>query len=680
MIALHTHDDLARLQERAAVPAFAAALRRLRRETNEFVAGNYSVPERAAGFYHNYFCPEHAVELLFDPSHPERHRCPRDGRLFTGEPFDSAWLWFVNNRLSTNALALALRWRIEADDEQLARVVAILTDYAARYRGYQPETPRPFGKGKATFQSLDEAVWLIALVRAYDLVKEALPDATSDVIEGHLLRPAAEHIRSQKFLRIHNIENWHNAALAAVGLCLGDDGLVRLAVDEEFGFHHQLAEGVRDDGLWWEGSSSYHFYALYPLVILAQIGAPSGRALWQHERLERMFRTPIDLAFPDLRLPASNDCWFFCSLMADVCHGIPPARGFYEIAHAWYDDPAFAWVLGRNYRERERDSLEALIHGRDTVATEERLGLRSVNCEPSGFALLRSADELERQDCLLLKYGPHGGGHGHPDKLGVFVYAGGDPVCPDLGTPGYGIELNDSWYRQTLSHSALIVDGRSQPEADGELVSFDPGSRGFAVVDARVDFSAPPYAGVAMRRVIFWASGYYIDFAHVVCRDERQIDCLFHVRAERAAAQGLGVDADAPDLVGDGYEHISAVAAHRAEARVNLRWRLPRGTLSLHLPDEGGTTLVRGRVPYNPAAESGDLLIRRRRARETGYLAVVAFSQQSELTVTPWSTPVKGAWGVEVAAAGQNQRWVVCSPASQSSISAGEAGVNTYVL
>ena len=36
---------------------------------------------------------------------------------------------------------------------------------------------------------------------------------------------------------------------------------------------------------------------------------------------------------------------------------------FYEIAHAWYDDPAFAWPLGRNYRQRERGSLEALLWG-----------------------------------------------------------------------------------------------------------------------------------------------------------------------------------------------------------------------------------------------------------------------------------------------------------------------------
>ena len=62
-----------------------------------------------------------------------------------------------------------------------------------------------------------------------------------------------------------------------------------------------------------------------------------------------------------LRLPATNDCWFFSSLLGDVCHGVPQAASFYEVACSWYGDPAFAWILSQNYRSAPRVSVAALL-------------------------------------------------------------------------------------------------------------------------------------------------------------------------------------------------------------------------------------------------------------------------------------------------------------------------------
>ena len=345
MATLCSRGDLERLRARAGQPALAPAAQRLRRDCDRFLAAALAVPERPAGFYHDYFCPTHAVQLEFDPARPDRHRCPGGGEIHSGDPFDAAWLWFVNNQLSTMAFSLAVRWRMDEERSALQRVGEILLGYAGVYRSYETTTPRSRGRaaalatnrrqgeppppqsdglGKATYQSLDEAVWLIPLVRAYDLVRGHLPDFDRERIESGLLRPAAEHIRSQRYRTIHNIENWHNAALAAVGFCLDDAELVELAIDAEFGFHGQLDACVRKDGLWWEGSSSYHFYALWPLLLLAQVGAPAGRELWRHPRLEQMFRAPLDLVLPDLRLPATNDCWLFSSLLAELCRR-PPA-------------------------------------------------------------------------------------------------------------------------------------------------------------------------------------------------------------------------------------------------------------------------------------------------------------------------------------------------------------------
>ena len=49
----------------------------------------------------------------------------------------------------------------------------------------------------------------------------------------------------------------------------------------------------------------------------------------------------------------------------------------------------------------------------------------------------------------------------HPDQLAIQLSGAGARLVPDLGTPGYGIALNDTWYRQTASHSTVLIDGRS---------------------------------------------------------------------------------------------------------------------------------------------------------------------------------------------------------------------------
>ena len=678
MTKLHTAQELSRLRRRASQPAFAAAVAGLRQRTDDFLAGDLAVPERSAGFYHDYFCPEHAVELTFDPDSPTRHRCPSDGRLFSGEPFDSAWLWFVNNRLSTMALSLAVRWCIDAEPPHLRRAAEILTGYAARFGGYRPLRPREFGNGKATFQSLDEAVWLIPLARAYDLVRDGLGESERSKVEELLLRPAAEHILGQKYHRIHNIENWHNTAIAAVGLLLDEERFLRIALEEENGFHHQLAEGVRDDGLWWEGSSSYHFYALTPMIALAQVCAGRGLELWNHERFEKMFRAPIDMLLPGLRLPANNDCWFFSSLVADVCHGVPAAAAFYEVAHAWYGDPAFAWVLTENYRHGKRDSLEALLHGRDEVAEASAPCLRSVNFEPTGCALFRSPGPLEKQDCLLLKYGPDGGGHGHPDKLGTFACARGIDLSADLGTPGYGIELNDTWYRQTLSHNTAIVDGRSQPLAEGRLVRFESGERDFEVADAEVEFDEPPWEGVSLRRVILWMPGYYLDFTRVRCDRERQVDLPCRMRGDAFEARGLEPCPKPPRLHGAGYEHVSGAQGFTAPGVAELRWQQETGSTALHLPGDGGSVIILGEVPGNPAADSSAIVIQRRHARETAFLSVVELSCEERLEVSLWPGGTDGFRGVVVKQGARQRAWAICEPGCEPPpLPPGAAGTTT---
>ncbi len=73
---------------------------------------------------------------------------------------------------------------------------------------------------------------------------------------------------------------------------------------------------------------------------------------------------------------------------------------------------------------------------------------------------------------LCLKYGPHGGGHGHPDKLNFVLYSRGQILGVDPGTAAYGVPIQNEWYKSTLAHNTLVVDEENQKPAEGKSLAF----------------------------------------------------------------------------------------------------------------------------------------------------------------------------------------------------------------
>lgn len=53
----------------------------------------------------------------------------------------------------------------------------------------------------------------------------------------------------------------------------------------------------------------------------------------------------------------------------------------------------------------------------------------SVFLEASGIGILRT----DAEDYLLMKFGPHGGGHGHYDKLSIIFYTHENLLLKDYG-------------------------------------------------------------------------------------------------------------------------------------------------------------------------------------------------------------------------------------------------------
>ena len=242
---LFSDECLADLTTRARSRTFAPACDRLRREVAELDAMKLRISRVSAGYFHDYFCPEHAVALDWKPDRPKAHRCPVDGKVFRGHPFDGAWQWPVNTHLSRGAFKSALLWRVDGDEAHLRRAEGILTGYARRYPGYGITREGMRLRGRCCYHSLDESVWLIPLTQAYDLIRGRMTPSRRRLIEQDLLVPAVEHILTQQLHQIHNIECWHHAAIGTVGVCLDRPDLIDLAVNSHYGFRRQLEENLK---------------------------------------------------------------------------------------------------------------------------------------------------------------------------------------------------------------------------------------------------------------------------------------------------------------------------------------------------------------------------------------------------------------------------------------------------
>lgn len=631
------------LRIRAAHPNLSAARQALDDQLEAYRNSLPPVPGQQAGYYHDFFCAEHAAQLRFDHRSPRRHVCPVDGAVFSGEPYDSAWLWSVNDMLSDAALKFAFRAHLEPGTSRsradAAESVRILETYARRYLHLKP-APTVYEEepGIATWQNLDESVWITRLCWAYALLAETLSEETRELVIRRLFRPAARHIRRFRCREIHNVSNWNNAALATLARVMEDDPLLEEALGGDLGLAAQLAQGVTEEGFWWEVSLSYHYYSLDAIVRTLRILQATGASFDDGGVLRRMFLAPILVSLPDLKLPSVNDCWHFIGLEERVGHGIPDADGFYETAYSWFREPAFAWVLRQNYRSRPRSCFESLLDGAREIPDSEPPPRGSILLRDSGLAVLRGGGSRERHNCLLLKAGHHGGVHGHRDQLRIQIASSGASLTPDLGTPGYGIDLNHTWYQQTASHATVLVDGESQPPTRGRLDRFSA-EDGFTLVEASASWEEGVYAGVRMRRTILWRDTHFVDLFRILCPAERDLYWVCHVRGD--PVRGAFRLRPAEQLHGDGgLQHVRLHGETPESRDSRLRWRHPKGWLDLHLSGPFGRLLV-GDSPSNPASQRLSTVIRHRRAARTAFVSVFGFQKEGH---GPPIREVAGSW------------------------------------
>ncbi|MEO8000087.1 MAG: heparinase II/III family protein, partial [Gemmatimonadaceae bacterium] len=460
---------------------------------------------------------------------------------------------------------------------------------------------------------------------ALDGVRDALVKPSRDLIAGF------HEGRS-------NRQVWNEVAILSASRVLGDDAAITNRLDSDRGLFDLFANGLLDDGTWYEGEN-YHLFAhrglWYGVQLLRALNRPLPDAL--ESRYRAGFVTPFLGVLPDDTLPSRRDSQYKVSIrqwrFAEWCelgnaHSLqqPKARV----------DERLVGTLHRLYNADESLALEPqLRHAYSTADAERNEPAGSLSrADLSWRALLMASPELvagsawspasvclprqglavlrrERGDMYIALEGGHtGGGHGHPDRLALTLQHKHSRWLEDPGTGSY-VDPSLHWYRSTLAHAAPLIDGASQDAVPAKLLAFeDRGGAGW--ICKRVENVKP---GVNMQRTVVAGEGCVIDLLEWDADREVQID-LPIARNVAGVTIGRWMDADARGAGGleDGFNFLTDVQQSKGQMNEDKLpyFDLDHPLLIQHLGDPpcvalytatGDFSLWRAIAPGSPGAE-----------------------------------------------------------------------------
>ncbi|MGH7696890.1 MAG: heparinase II/III domain-containing protein, partial [Gemmatimonadaceae bacterium] len=239
------------------------------------------------------------------------------------------------------------------------------------------------------------------------------------------------------------------------------------------------------------------------------------------------------------------------------------------------------------------------------TAVESHAAARSVLLPEQGFAVLR---RNAGNTYVALDYGESGGGHGHPDRLNLWLVVGEARVLEDVGTGSY-VDPSLHWYRSSLAHNAPFVGGHSQMRADGELLGYDERSD-FGWTCARAAI-AP---NVDAERAVVVTDGYLVDELLWTGAADTVLDLPYHIAASASSITLEDAPISGGTALEDGFDAISASARSEPMTEATITGDVQGIPVSIWVKADAPFVLWRLRGPGPPNEPPRDFLL----VRSTG--------------------------------------------------------------
>lgn len=562
--------------------------------TDTIIEKGFSVPDES-GYVFFDTCPRDNTKLIFDPYREDRHICPECGVNYTDEPYRRAWVLNYHAWLSQISINLGIIYLIDGNNNYAKAVHNILCDYSKKYQKY-PNDDNELGPTRVFQSTYMESVWLMYLAGAYDMVRQSgvFSEIENKNIENNLFRASAKIIMDYDELW-NNRQAFNNAGICAVGYLYKDVKLINHALYGEHGFVSHMENSILEDGLWYEGDN-YHFATLPSMVNIAEMALRNGEDLYKREfnghTINMMFMAPLKSLQPDFTFPSRKDSAYASGIARKWYTGL------YETAYTRYKESAYADILEIAYAFKMEDEgsrsgaagimdiFKSEVSRRTNLdwrgflnATPELHGCKkvpypdSINMTGTGLAVLRKNDTY-----LSLDYGDYGGGHGHPDRLNINYFYKGKRWLSDFGTCNYYFDQL-RWYRSTIGHNTLVIDGNTQLPVNGSCTGFETKNR-IGFVSGAVKGVAP---GVDMdRMIIMLEEGILLDVFSAESNEFHNYHYALHSFGDLEIEKGVLHESV---LTGENYEFIKDVksaeedglCARFVDGDDRLIIRLPKG-------------------------------------------------------------------------------------------------------
>ena len=325
------------------------------------------------------------------------------------------------------------------------------------------------------------------------------------------------------------ISNWSLAEIAGALYCsmiLQDRECIERFVFGKGGILDHLRAGVYSDGWWCEctigynqmaaGLFSEYTVALRPWGInLASWWIPAQYSNKVHFRNQHMDGLSWDIYGENTRnYRCIEDLWDSLVAMANyrsVVQGVNDSAeerfegaspvafdSRYDIAYYLYRKPEYARIIRNSGENAFRDLLHGVGELPDVPSDAHR---KSYYFNNGGIALLRSRtegrDDSEQFE-ISLKYGSHGGAHGHYDRCALNAVSryGKALFNPENIWYSYGTFMYKFFVQNSINHNMVTADLKLQDPQNNRQLLFHSGDVfNASVVETKAAWSNPPYGG-----------------------------------------------------------------------------------------------------------------------------------------------------------------------------------------
>lgn len=491
-----------------------------------------------------------------------------------------------NYQLMYNA---GMIYQLTQDEKYADYVRDMLFEYAELYPTLDVHPKRKMksqNPGKFFWQSLNEAVWLVYTIQAYDLIHDSLDAAEIKNIEQNLLKPVALFLsegQPSTFNKVHNHGTWATAGVGMAGYVMNEPEWVEKALYDldksgKGGFLKQLDQLFSPQGYYNEGPY-YQRYALMPFVTFAKAIESNDpkRKIYQHRNgvLLKAIDTTIQLSYNGLFFPINDAIKSKGIDTIELVHGV-------TVAYGLTNDPGFLDIA------QQQDQIILTGDGLKVAQALDKNLAKPYKFKSVAFgdgddgkqgALVVMRTQVGGDQALLFKPAAQGLGHGHFDKLTWQFYDHGNEIVSDYGAArflnveakygGRYLPENNTYAKHTIAHNTVVVDETTHFDGNVEKGNNNAPTLNFFETNQFGSVSSgeisTAYDDVTLERTMALInlpeleSTLALDLFDVVATDKHQLDLPLHYQGQLIDTN-FELKANASHLMAlgkkNGYQHL----------------------------------------------------------------------------------------------------------------------------